>query len=440
MSIKWRSVLMASVLVLSLFVVAPLVVAAEANPPSVTNPSASPSTVAYDGSEYTELTVDVVDDTAVDNVTVDLTPIGGKVVHLTCKANYTEGDKVISVFNYTTNATCSPGIYNLMVNTTDATENKNYNDTQTISLNVGLLEGEIPVYFEPSPTVVALGQEFIANVTVGSDTNPAYNVTSDEISFEFNPAVLQVVSVTNGPYLASSGYSTLPMTPTIDNINGTVTSAAESIMGGNVAPTGIGVIWAITFNATNVGYSDINFTRVWLAEPPGMPDDLLPVVITNGTVEVGEYGTLNGAVTEGDGTTPIEGAIVNITQDSVLINSTTTNEFGEYLITDLLAGSYNMTVSKTYSARPSMNCAPNTTSAVVVGGDTTVSNVKLRHIADMYWDGQVNMFDLNILAAAWNTCEGDPKFNPLVNLYSADGCINMFDLNIFAAEWNTAYY
>jgi len=298
---------------------------------------------------------------------------------------------------------------------------------------------EIPVYFDPAANTISLGQEFTVDVIVGNGTNQAYNVMSDEIAFEFNPAVLQVVSVTNGPYLASGGSQTFPMTPTIDNVNGTVTGAAESVVGGNVAPTGTGVIWTITFNATGVGSSDVNFTRVWLAEPPGLPEDLLPMAITNGTVEVGEYGVISGTVTEGDGTTPIEGAIVNITQDSVLINSTSTNETGAYLITGLLAGSYNMTVTKTYPSKPSMNCAPNTTAVVVVGGDTTVSNVKLRHIADMYWDGEVNMFDHNILSLAWNTCEGDPNYNPVADLYP-DGCINMFDLNILQAEWGTTYY
>jgi hypothetical protein len=84
----------------------------------------------------------------------------------------------------------------------------------------------IPVYFDPSADTITLGQEFTVDVTVGNGTNPAYNVTSDEIAFEFNPAVLQVVSVTKGPYLASSGYATFAMTPTIDNLNGKVTSAA----------------------------------------------------------------------------------------------------------------------------------------------------------------------------------------------------------------------
>ena len=154
----------------------------------------------------------------------------------------------------------------------------------------------------------------------------------------------------------------------------------------------------------------------------------------------GVAGSIFGTVTEGDGTTPIEGATVNVTQDGTLVAQTSTNETGAYLITGLLASSYNMTVYKTYPSKPSMNCAPNTTTVVVVGGDTTVSNVKLRHIADMYWDGDVNMFDLNILATAWGTCEGDPGFNPIANLYSVDTCINMFDLNIFAAEWGTTYY
>jgi len=150
---------------------------------------------------------------------------------------------------------------------------------------------EIPVYFDPSEDTIPIGQEFTVNVTVGNETNPAYNVTSNEIAFEFNPAVLQVVSVTNGPYLASSGYSTFPMTPTIDNVNGKVTGAAESISGGNVAPTGTGVIWTITFNATGVGFSHVNFTKVWLAEPPGTPADLLPVAITNGTFTVSAVDT-----------------------------------------------------------------------------------------------------------------------------------------------------
>jgi hypothetical protein len=97
-------------------------------------------------------------------------------------------------------------------------------------------------------------------------------------------------------------------------------------------------------------------------------------------------------------------------------------------------------VTKSYPERASKNCVPNSTAVVVLVGDTTVQDVRLRHVADMMWDGAINLFDLNILAAAWGTCEGDPGYNPLANLYSADTCINLFDLNLFAAEWGMNYY
>ena len=146
MNIKWMSILMASALVLSVVVVAPTI-AADTNPPSVTDPSASPATIAGDGSQYAELIVHVVDDTAIDNVTVDLTPIGGDIVYMHCKANYTEDGSVISIFNYTTNATCSPGTYNLAVNATDIYGN--YNNIKTISLGtVSAQEWYVPITTE----------------------------------------------------------------------------------------------------------------------------------------------------------------------------------------------------------------------------------------------------------------------------------------------------
>jgi uncharacterized membrane protein len=144
----------------------------------------------------------------------------------------------------------------------------------------------IPVYFNPSAQEVPLGQQFVVAVTVGTVTDPAYNVMSDQIEFSFDPAVLQVVSVSNGPYLGTSGYQTFPMLPTIDNVNGDVTGATETIANMHIAPNGTGVIWTVTFVASGVGTSNVNFTLVWLAEPPGMPEDLLPVVITNATFTV----------------------------------------------------------------------------------------------------------------------------------------------------------
>lgn len=155
-------IVIATVLVFLVSMISPIM-AAETNPPIVFNPSANPATIVNDGTEYAELTIDVTDDTAVSNVTVDLTPIGGDVVNMSCKANYTAGGKLINIYNYTTNATCSPDTYNLVVNATDIYGN--YNNTETITLTV-----ELAVAPTPTPTPEWYVPMSAGTATEGSNT------------------------------------------------------------------------------------------------------------------------------------------------------------------------------------------------------------------------------------------------------------------------------
>ena len=138
MNVRWIAVL----LVLSALAIAPAI-ALDTTPPRVFNQSASPSEIANDGSEYSELTVHVVDNTAIDDVTIDLTPIGGGIVHMICKGNYTKNGEVVGIFNWTTNANCPPGIYSLKINVTDIAGN--YNDTASIILGVSLMADSLGV-------------------------------------------------------------------------------------------------------------------------------------------------------------------------------------------------------------------------------------------------------------------------------------------------------
>ena len=108
----------------------------DAGAPIVINPTANPDTIVADGVQESELSVTVSDDIAIHDVTLDLTPIGGELVHMNNVRNYTEGDVVWCIFNYTTNASIGtpPGIYHLQVNATDLLGN--YNNTVSITLNV----------------------------------------------------------------------------------------------------------------------------------------------------------------------------------------------------------------------------------------------------------------------------------------------------------------
>jgi len=279
MNIKCMSTLIASMLVLSVFA-ATSAVADETNPPSVTNPVANPSTIANDGSEYTELTVDVIDDTAVDNVTVDLTPIGGKVVYMSCKGNYTENGKVISVFNYTTNATCPPGTYNLVVNATDATENRNYNNTEFISLEV-----TVPL---PTASIKPKTQEVKAgeNFSVGIYFDPAgKGFTGGSIILKFNASVIQVNAV-NPSDLLLGGDGYMEPTKEIDNINGTV--EYEAIRYPGISPPASAgnftLIDASVKEDAPSGTYYLNITKAGFADEEGEP--VPSIAVENGTITV----------------------------------------------------------------------------------------------------------------------------------------------------------
>ena len=110
----------------------------DAGAPIVINPTANPDTIVADGVQESELNVTVSDDIAIRDVTLDLAPIGGDLVHMNNIGNYTVGDVVWCIFNYTTKASIGtpPGIYHLQVNATDLLGN--YNNTVSITLNVTL--------------------------------------------------------------------------------------------------------------------------------------------------------------------------------------------------------------------------------------------------------------------------------------------------------------
>ena len=51
-------------------------------------------------------------------------------------------------------------------------------------------------------------------------------------------------------------------------------------------------------------------------------------------------------------------------------------------------------------------------------------------------DGDIDLHDLAILAAAWSTIDGQPAYNPLCDMNTPpDGKINMLDLLLFAENW-----
>jgi len=103
-----------------------------------------------------------------------------------------------------------------------------------------------------------------------------------QAGFTFDPTILQCLSVSQGPYLQSAGW-TLWLSGTIDNVNGVVTpfgcSLGEQVGAG---PTGAGgaVLATLTFNVTGFGSTTITLTDCKAVSP--VCTRIIPLTVIDG--------------------------------------------------------------------------------------------------------------------------------------------------------------
>jgi len=129
-------------------------------------------------------------------------------------------------------------------------------------------ETELGTY--PLPCTSEVGTRFNVSVTIVLSEEAQLFVW--QVNMTFNPTVLAVVNVTEGPFLKeASGYPTMGPTPEIHNDTGWF-CAGRTLKrpdGGfpPVGATGSGEIAIITFYAKAKGKSDLHFTGVFPGEP-----------------------------------------------------------------------------------------------------------------------------------------------------------------------------
>ncbi|MFZ2070349.1 MAG: cohesin domain-containing protein [Halobacteriota archaeon] len=135
--------------------------------PSVTNPSAAPDTILNDngrarthGTNISQLNVTVTDNTEVDTVTIDLSPIGGATTAQMTKIPGTD------IWTVTVSATAGVNLtHNLVVNATDV--NGDSNTSISIQLTV-LRRGDV----DHDNDVDIMDALYIAKYTVGNAPDP----------------------------------------------------------------------------------------------------------------------------------------------------------------------------------------------------------------------------------------------------------------------------
>jgi hypothetical protein len=128
----------------------------------------------------------------------------------------------------------------------------------------------------PAANPVAVGAPLVVTVSVAN----IVDLYAHQFTLSFNPAVLQVGSVSEGAFLGAGG-STLFDAGTINNTAGTVSFVLGTLVGGVGGVNGSGVLATLNFTVTGLGTSPLALSDV-LALDSMLMD--IPVQLTNGTV------------------------------------------------------------------------------------------------------------------------------------------------------------
>lgn len=114
---------------------------------------------------------------------------------------------------------------------------------------------------DPSVSILATPDPAVQGSTVGIDilVSGISDLYGYQFSLNFNPAILQVLGVTEGSFLSTAG-STFGSVGTIDNTAGQISYIANTLLSAVPGANGSGVLAHIDFNVTAVGSSALSFS------------------------------------------------------------------------------------------------------------------------------------------------------------------------------------
>jgi hypothetical protein len=111
-----------------------------------------------------------------------------------------------------------------------------------------------------SPSTIVLGSVSPVSVTISVS-----GLYSFQFDISYDPAVLQLVSVNEGPFLGTAG-STFFIPGTIDNNVGTAQFTADTIVGPSPGASGSGALAVLKFHGVRLGTSPLQISNVTLLD------------------------------------------------------------------------------------------------------------------------------------------------------------------------------
>ncbi|MFN7916580.1 MAG: cohesin domain-containing protein [Vicinamibacterales bacterium] len=136
----------------------------------------------------------------------------------------------------------------------------------------------------PSLTTTTVGSTFTVDVNVGG----AADLYAYQFDIAFDPLVLSANSIVNGAFLTSGGDSDFFIPGTIDNVAGSISFTANTILGSPLAllPSAAGTLATISFTSLLGGQNTtISLLNVMLIDVLG--NTYSNVTTSNGTVAFG---------------------------------------------------------------------------------------------------------------------------------------------------------
>jgi hypothetical protein len=128
-----------------------------------------------------------------------------------------------------------------------------------------------------SPNPANIGETVVLDIQL-SDVTDLY---AYQFSLSFDASVLQASAVTLGDIF--SGSSTAPVFGSIDNVAGTITYVANSLIGSIPGISGSGSLGTISFQAIGSGSSALTFSDVLVLDS-GIND--IATTVNTGTIQV----------------------------------------------------------------------------------------------------------------------------------------------------------
>jgi hypothetical protein len=246
-----------------------------------------------------------------------------------------------------------------------------------------------------------------------------------ELEFAFDPTMLKVMDDKAGTVgiQISPGGMPDPLQAFVaqnaaDNPAGTI-AYAVSLLSPSPAANGDGVLARIRFKALAAGESVVSITRASLVSAGSC---CIVAGLYNGAVTT--IGATGGSVTGRvrlEGRTNYEGATISIAD-----KRTTTAADGTFTISDIPAGTYNISASA-----PSYLRAEKVGVVVTAGNTTTLPEATLL-AGDIDGNCRIEIFDLVLMGSHYGS-------SPLLDTrgdFNQDGLLNILDLVILGGNYN----